>query len=1136
MNHMSLKTKMTLAVSLLVTSMLLLVALFVLWYFDRQVKDTIYRQQFTLVSAMAEEIDGKLLNARKALVAVARITKPDLTGNAAKAQAFLDDRPGTRTVFDSGLFIFLPDGRRVASSPPEPLSEGGDYCYLAYIANTLATREPRISAPFLPARHRRHPIVMFSAPFFDSQGKVAGVVAGAVDLMSDNFLGKLATVKIGKKGYLYLYSTDRTLIVHPDTTRILRRDVPPGVNRLFDRAIEGFEGTGETVTSRGLHAVSSFKRLRSVNWILAANFPQEEVYAPIRTARLYLGAALLLALFVSIFFVWWFMSRLTAPLLRLTEHVTVIADKEQGPAPIRVTSHDEIGTLARAFNEMLGRMELQKKSIQEQKNFSEKLLLNSAVPTFVLDAEHRVVIWNRACEELTGIQASDVIGTTDSWKAFHSGKSPALADIVIDAHAGKIPFPDGPCASSPFAPGGLQAEGWHTMTDGGKRYIFFDAAPVRGPEGEIVAVIQTVQDLTGRRKVEEELEFKNIILSTQQETSIDGILVVDGNGAIISFNRRFVELWDLPPELVKAGDDAPVLRLIASRVADPESFVARVRHLYEHKGETGRDELLLADGRVFERYSAPILGEDGKYYGRVWYFRDISESKQMEKALRESEERYRKLVELSPDAIYIHTGGVLVFANAAGARLLGAERPEDIYGRQALDFVHPDYRDLVTRRLGGLKLDGEKNPVIEEVFVRFDGSCVDVDVSSLVFMYQGKEAFLIVARDTRERKKMQEELIKAQKLESLGVLAGGIAHDFNNILTGILGSLSLANARLDPSHAIAKHLLDCEKAAVRASQLTRQLLTFSRGGEPVKKIIDPALIIRETASFVLRGTNVRSVIDLADGLWNISADSGQISQALHNILINAVQAMPGGGEVTVRAENETFGPENAHQLAAGNYIRIVLEDRGCGIPPENLVSIFDPYFTTKAEGSGLGLASVYSIVKRHGGAVEVSSTIGVGSSFTIHLPALPGTRAEEEAVGKAPESAGIGGRILVMDDEESIRDIATQMLEFMGYEVESCNEGREAVERFRTAWERGVPFDAVILDLTVPGGMGGREAAAHLLEIDHDAVLIVSSGYSNDPVIANFRSYGFSGVVPKPFTAATLAGELERLVSRMPGE
>jgi CheY-like chemotaxis protein/anti-sigma regulatory factor (Ser/Thr protein kinase) len=293
--------------------------------------------------------------------------------------------------------------------------------------------------------------------------------------------------------------------------------------------------------------------------------------------------------------------------------------------------------------------------------------------------------------------------------------------------------------------------------------------------------------------------------------------------------------------------------------------------------------------------------------------------------------------------------------------------------------------------------------------------------------------------------------------------------------------------------------------------------------------MDPSPLIRETASFVLRGSTVRSVVELADDLWHITADSGQLSQALHNILINAVQAMPGGGEVTIRAQNETLGPDNLHQVPPGHYLRIVIEDRGCGIPSENLASIFDPYFTTKPEGSGLGLASVYSIVKRHGGAVEVSSTIGAGSSFTIHLPALPGFHAEGDAVGTAAEPIG-GGRILIMDDEEFIREIATEILEFIGYEVESCTDGREAVECFRSARERGVTFDAVMLDLTVPGGMGGREAAALLLEIDRDAVLIVSSGYSNDPVIANFRQYGFSGVVTKPFAAGTLAGELERLV------
>ena len=380
-----------------------------------------------------------------------------------------------------------------------------------------------------------------------------------------------------------------------------------------------------------------------------------------------------------------------------------------------------------------------------------------------------------------------------------------------------------------------------------------------------------------------------------------------------------------------------------------------------------------------------------------------------------------------------------------------------------------------------------------------------------------------------EKKKMQKEMLKTQKLESLGVLAGGIAHDFNNILTGIIGNLSLANARIGPVHVISKNLVECEKAAVRGSKLTQQLLTFARGGEPVKKLIDPTNLIRETVSFVLRGSNVRSVIELTDDLWSIEVDGGQLSQALHNLLINAIQAMPDGGEVRVRVMNETLEPDNMHQLRSGHYLAIEIEDRGCGVPPENLVNIFDPYFTTKKEGTGLGLASVYSIAKRHGGSVEVTSTIGAGSSFTIHLPALPGERPEGKVIKKTPELAG-SGRILVMDDDDFIRDIASEILEFSGYQVESCVDGREAVELFRSARQNDVPFDAVILDLTVPGGMGGKETAVQLLDIDPDALLIVSSGYSNDPVVANYAQYGFSGSLPKPFDASAMARELERLM------
>jgi signal transduction histidine kinase/CheY-like chemotaxis protein len=445
--------------------------------------------------------------------------------------------------------------------------------------------------------------------------------------------------------------------------------------------------------------------------------------------------------------------------------------------------------------------------------------------------------------------------------------------------------------------------------------------------------------------------------------------------------------------------------------------------------------------------------------------------------------------------------------------------------------VHPDYRDIVVQRLDKLMLNGEPNPVTEEKFIRLDGSNVPVDVSSLVFNYQGNEAVLVVAHDISVRKKMQDELFKAQKLESLGVLAGGIAHDFNNILTGILGNLSLARVRLDPSNNIAKQIDDCEKAAIRASDLAQQLLTFSRGGVPVKRLIDPASLIRETTSFVLRGSNVRSIIEMADDYWCVEADEGQLSQVMHNLLINALHAMPLGGEVTVRATNEQIGPVNTYQLQPGDYLKIVIEDNGCGIPPKNLARIFDPYFTTKPEGSGLGLASVYSIVKRHGGAVEVSSNVGVGSSFTIYLPASSCMRPEGEVKRKDAEMVG-SGMILIMDDEEIVRDIATEILEFMGYGVEACSDGRQAIDRFRSARELHVPFDAVILDLTVPGGMGGRETAEHILKIDPAAILIVSSGYSNDPVVANYRRYGFSGVVSKPFTASSLARELERVIRK----
>jgi PAS domain S-box-containing protein len=498
--------------------------------------------------------------------------------------------------------------------------------------------------------------------------------------------------------------------------------------------------------------------------------------------------------------------------------------------------------------------------------------------------------------------------------------------------------------------------------------------------------------------------------------------------------------------------------------------------------------------------------------------------------LREHYQFLEVLINAIPSPVfYKDANGIYLGCNMAFEQYLGRARKE-IINKTDYDLAPKE----VAEKYHAMDLALFEKPGIQ----KYETSSTDGDsvrhefiiIKAAYFKTEGTVGGVIgIMVDVTDRRKNEEERLKMDKLESLGVLAGGIAHDYNNILTGIVGNLSLAKLQIDPSHKIIKRLELCEKAANQATKLTRQLLTFARGGEPMKKLINPVSLIRETVSFALRGSDIRCNIDIQNNLWSMEVDESQLNQVLNNLLLNAAQSMPGGGEATVRAENEALLHDNLHQLTPGDYIRIAVEDRGYGITQENLVKIFDPYFTTKSKGSGLGLASVFSIVKRHGGAIEVSSTPGEGTTFTVHLPATPSSLPEDACTNESGELKG-SGKVLVMDDEEIIREIAAHILGFMGYEVESCSDGREAIECFRAARENNMPFAYVILDLTIPGGMGGKEAAARILEIDRDAVLIVSSGYSDDPVVANFRQYGFSGVVPKPFDAEGLARELKRLI------
>jgi PAS domain S-box-containing protein len=392
-------------------------------------------------------------------------------------------------------------------------------------------------------------------------------------------------------------------------------------------------------------------------------------------------------------------------------------------------------------------------------------------------------------------------------------------------------------------------------------------------------------------------------------------------------------------------------------------------------------------------------------------------------------------------------------------------------------------------------------------------------VSSPLRDNDGKiNAAIVMIEDITERIRIERELLKADKLESVGILAGGIAHDFNNILTSISGNISMAKMQVEPSHKIFKLLSAAEKASVRAQGLTIQLLTFAKGGMPIKETASIKNLIKESFLFVLRGSKSECKFQISEDLWPVEADLGQISQVISNIAINANQAMPEGGIIRIEAENMMPEKMNGIPVKPGRYIHISIKDQGVGIDEKHLSKIFDPYFTTKQTGSGLGLAMAYSIINKHSGHISVDSLLGAGTTFHIYLPASDkGVRVKEEAV----LLKGCG-RILVMDDDKPLRKMAGEMLAMLGYESEFARDGYEAIDRYKKAMESEKPYDAVILDLTIPGGMGGKEAIKILLEIDPEVKAIVYSGYAEGEVMTNYLEYGFKGMIPKPFDAYAL--------------
>lgn len=512
---------------------------------------------------------------------------------------------------------------------------------------------------------------------------------------------------------------------------------------------------------------------------------------------------------------------------------------------------------------------------------------------------------------------------------------------------------------------------------------------------------------------------------------------------------------------------------------------------------------------------------------------DITERKQAQEKLIEGEARFRGLVEHSPLAIsIIDRSGRIEYLNKKHIELVGYA-VEDV---PTLDAwwaqVYPDEKTrqrMATAWEGTARriLSGEDIGAIERTIVGKDGSSKDVEMR---FSLVG-DKILAVFADISERKKLEQEIIKTQKLESIGALAGGIAHDFNNLLQGIFGYISLAKMTIQQKDKALAMLDQAEKALHQSVNLTTQLLTFSKGGKPLKKVFNLRPMIEEAVRFSLSGSSVDHSLLIDKDIWPVDADEGQIAQVIQNIVINAEQSMPLGGRIEIIARNTAAGTvAGLPNDLQGNLVEIIVRDQGTGIAPEHLPRIFDPYFTTKEKGSGLGLATSYSIIRNHGGVIEVSSELAKGSTFTICLLASQ-TDAEEQSPSSLSFFKGPKGRILVMDDERMVRDVAGALINSLGHEVAFAEHGESAITQYRDAMDAGKPFDMVMLDLTIKGGLGGLETLQKLLEIDPEVKALVSSGYSDDSSMSDYLSKGFKACLKKPYTIENLSTVLNDMLA-----
>jgi PAS domain S-box-containing protein len=755
-------------------------------------------------------------------------------------------------------------------------------------------------------------------------------------------------------------------------------------------------------------------------------------------------------------------------------------------------------------------------NITERKRNEEALLLHSLVyrsmqeAVLVFDLDDRIIDINQAAEEMFGWSRDELLGK----KADILNPPERVGEIADEIRQG--------LEDNEVWEGEL-----HIVTRSGEHRIMSTiVSSIYDREGRLIGNIGIDRDITERKSVQEALVESERRHRAVVENANEAILVAQ-DGLLKFFNRKTAEITGYSPEelaetafidLIHPDDKEMVAKRYKRRLKGDSLPPVYSFRIVTKSGTTKWVEI---NAVLFHWEDKPAT---------LNFLSDITERKEAEEALRESQERFKRAAECASDLIYEWdiANDTLTWYGDINAALGYApgEFPHTLDAWSSI--IHPDDLPHMEEAIQ-IQRDKGENMITEYRVRHRNGEWLSwTDRGTIVPNEKGEPARMIgVCTDITVRKRLEGEVIKGQKLESLGILAGGLAHDFNNLLMSIMGNISLSKLSLSGDDEIRQSLDDAEASCLQARNLTQQLLTFARGGQPVRKCLFISNLLRDATRFSLSGSKNDASFSIADDLWPIDADSGQINQVINNLSINAAQAMPDGGRIEVTAKNIIVTDDMGLALKKVEHILITFQDCGVGIPDKYIGKIFDPYFTTKKQGSGLGLTTVYSIIKNHNGLIAVTSRPGTGTTFSVYLPASEAIAAPMEI--EEQEIVRGKGSILLMDDDESVRTVSSRMLEKLGYDVKTAAHGEEAVSIFMESYKSGSAFDAVILDLTVKTGMGGEEAAREIKQIEPEASIIVTSGYSTDSIMADFERYGFCGVIVKPYKIKDL-GKLMRQV------